>query len=459
MFFSSSVISSDDDESGEELVSGTTNLQMTQPQSQSQASVPFHEQDTQLSDPDSDDVADVGTADSDYEANLCSGEPNIVGGVFHADPLTQAVSDNAMEAWKEQDAALLLCVSKHKKHLLQTHWLLVGLAGCELRESTKHFGFKGADQHAYMLDAYRRWIEVYEEKVVEPPHDPNMFKRPVGVTKRTWQLALMIFKTSINRKAGSTSIALTLEDPSAANLSAKSAKKYAFQPLRGDLLLKKFVGDLKKRFDNSYSTIWKGVAPDWPHLKSGTTKWDLLPQMLKNAKLKSDVKDWMAWVCLGPFHLDCPFLRSCKNQSRAGPAQTTAEYLERHTAERGVMGLTSRANARRLMRGQGRQQVTGGDVDGQSQGTRPPSPISAQMLLCQQEKNTIQREQMAMGRVELASNLINQAIHYASEPVNLSDSQALQDLKARRVRMLMASVDAICPDGASERPAQMPRME
>jgi hypothetical protein len=62
---------------------------------------------------------------------------------------------------------------------------------------------------------------------------------------------------------------------------------------------------------------------------------------------------------------------------------------------------------------------------------------------------------MAMGRVELASKLLNQGIHYASEPVNPSESQAVQDLKARRVRMLLASVDAICP----ERPTHMPRTE
>ncbi|KAJ1426592.1 hypothetical protein B484DRAFT_450645 [Ochromonadaceae sp. CCMP2298] len=256
------------------------------------------------------------------------------------------MSENAMESWEAQDAALINCIAKHKKHILQTHWLLVGLAGCELRESTKHFGFKGADQNAYMLDAYRRWIDMYEEKLLEPPHDPGMFKKSQGVTKRTWQLALMILKTSINRKTGAISAALALVEPAATNLPPKPAKKYAFQPLRGDLLVKKFVGDLKKRFNNSYFPIWRGVAPDWPHLKSGTTKWELLPKMLKSAGIKADVKDWFAWVCLGPFHLDCPFLRTPRGRERGGPAQSTSEYLKRHTAERGVISLTSTGNRR-----------------------------------------------------------------------------------------------------------------
>jgi hypothetical protein len=299
------------------------------------------------------------------------------------------MSDNAMEAFKAQDAALLLCLSKHKKHILQTHWLLVGLAGCELRESTKHVGFKTSDQHAYMLDAYRRWIDMYVTKVPEPPHDPTMFKKPDGVTKRTWQLSLMILKTAINRKAGATSAALAQANPSSASLSADSTKKYAYQPLRGGLLLKKFVGDLKKRFSNSYITIWRSVAPDWPHLKSGSSKWELLPKMFNNAKLKADVKDWFAWVALGPFHLDCPFLRAPRPPGRAGPSQTAVEYEARHTAETGVIDLTGRAAARRLMRGQGCQQVTGGPVESapQSHGTRLLSPMSQQMLLCQQEKN------------------------------------------------------------------------
>ncbi|KAJ1391524.1 hypothetical protein B484DRAFT_285060, partial [Ochromonadaceae sp. CCMP2298] len=405
-------------------------------------------------DPDSDEgglAADEIL--SDYEEGLVSAPPNLVEGVFHRDPLTQAMSDNAMEAFKDQGAALLLCLSKHKKHILQTHWLLVGLAGCELRESTKQFGFKSSDQHAYMLDAYRRWIDMYETKVPEPPHDPGMFKKPNGVTKRTWQLALMILKTAINRKAVATSAALAQANPQAASLTADSTKKYAYQPLRGDLLLKKFVGDLKKRFSNSYITIWRIVAPDWPHLKSGSTKRELLPKMLTNAKLKADVKDWFAWVALGPFGLDCPFLRALRLSDRGGPTQTAMEYEARHTAETGVLGLTGRAAARRLMRGQGRQQVTGGPVESepQSQGIRPPSPMSQQMLLCQQEKNSLQREQMAMGRVELAANLMNQAIHYASEAVDYSESPAVQELKARRVRMLMASVEDLCP----ERPTQM----
>ncbi|KAJ1385258.1 hypothetical protein B484DRAFT_410548 [Ochromonadaceae sp. CCMP2298] len=79
--------------------------------------------------------------------------------------------------------------------------------------------------------------------------------------------------------------------------------------------------------------------------------------------------------------------------------------------------------------------------------------MSEQMLLCQQEKNTIQREQIAMGRVELVANLMNQAIHDASEAVDYTEYPAVQELKARRVRMLMASVDDLCP----ERPSQMPR--
>jgi hypothetical protein len=79
--------------------------------------------------------------------------------------------------------------------------------------------------------------------------------------------------------------------------------------------------------------------------------------------------------------------------------------------------------------------------------------MSEQMLLCQQEKNTILREQMAMGRVELAANLMNQALYYESEAVDYSESPAVQKLKARRVRMLMASVDDLCP----KHPTQMPR--
>jgi hypothetical protein len=208
--FSSSVISSDDDASSLDAGSVPIHLSlpmslyaMSQSQSQTQLSVPFEEAETQISDRDSDCGGDVA-AESDYEANFVSAEPNIVGGIFHADPLTQAMSDNAMEAWVAQDAALINCINKHKMHILQTHWLLVGLAGCELRESTKHFGFKGADQNAYMLDAHRRWIDVYEEKVPEPPHDPGMFKKPQGVSKRTWQLALMILKMPINRKASAT---------------------------------------------------------------------------------------------------------------------------------------------------------------------------------------------------------------------------------------------------------------
>jgi hypothetical protein len=57
-----------------------------------------------------------------------------------------------------------------------------------------------------------------------------------------------------------------------------------------------------------------------------------------------------------------------------------------------------------------------------------------------------------MGRVELAANLLNQAIHYASEAVDYSESPAVQEIKARRVRMLVKSVDDLCP----ERPTQMP---
>ncbi|KAJ1435889.1 hypothetical protein B484DRAFT_443993 [Ochromonadaceae sp. CCMP2298] len=168
--------------------------------------------------------------------------------------------------------------------------------------------------------------------------------------------------------------------------------------------------------------------------------------MLKNAGIYADIiKDWFAWVCLGPFHLDRFFLRTPRGRERGGPAQTTSEYLERHTADICVVALTGRAATRRQARGLGRQQVTGGSADAapQSQGTRTPSPMSEQMLLCQQEKNT----------VVLAANLMNQAIHYASEAVDYTESQAVQELKARRVRMRMASVDDLCP----ERSTQMPR--
>ncbi|KAJ1404910.1 hypothetical protein B484DRAFT_469888 [Ochromonadaceae sp. CCMP2298] len=146
----------------------------------------------------SDGSANVRDADSDYEDARVSARPHIVGGSFLCEMETQAVSNNAMQAHQDQDAELLKCLFKYKKHFLQTQWLLVGFAGSELRESTKKFGFKSHEQGSYMLDAYRRSIDLYDAEVLSPSHDPDMFKRPHDVSKRMWQLALMILKTSIN---------------------------------------------------------------------------------------------------------------------------------------------------------------------------------------------------------------------------------------------------------------------
>ncbi|KAJ1408441.1 hypothetical protein B484DRAFT_403532 [Ochromonadaceae sp. CCMP2298] len=317
--------------------------------------------------------ANVSDADSDYEDSRASARPNFVAGAFLCEMETQAVSDNAMQAHHDNDADLLKCLIKYKKQILQTHWLLVGFAGSELRESTKQVGFKSHEQGSYMLDAYRRWIDLYEVEVPSPPHDLDMFNRPHDVSKRTWQLALMILKTSINRRAGETAAASIAADPTAAALLASKRVTYAFQPLDGRLLVKKFNGDLKKRFVNCYAPIWNKVAPNYPAIPSGKTKWDLLKKMLSQANIKSDVKDWFAW-----------------------------------------------------------------------------------MLKCQVEKNNMQRQQLEMARIELSTNLINQAIHYASEPPIQDESDEVKEMRCRRVRIFLSSLDLMCP----EQPlAQVPRLD
>ncbi|KAJ1399056.1 hypothetical protein B484DRAFT_406449, partial [Ochromonadaceae sp. CCMP2298] len=122
----------------------------------------------------------------------------------------------------------------------------------------------------------------------------------------------------------------------------------------------KFNGDLKKRFVNCYAPIWNKVAPNYPAIPSGKTKWDLLKKMLSQANIKSDVKDWFAWVVLGPSHLDVCSLRAPRPAARGGPAANGEAYLARHTAETALIGMTGRRAARALMAGRGRQSVNGG---------------------------------------------------------------------------------------------------
>jgi hypothetical protein len=436
MFSSSSCVSSSEDE-GSPLgrVLSTTSLlssMMMNSTSHSQAALEVESESQPQTQPEngSDGSANVSDADSDYEDARVSARPHIVGGSFLCEMETQAVSDNAMQAHQDQDAELLKCLIKYKKQILQTHWLLVGFAGSELRESTKQFGFKSHEQGSYMLDAYRRWIDLYEAEVPSPPHDPDMFKRPHDVPRRTWQLALMILKTSINRRAGETAAASIAADPTAGALLASKRVTYAFQPLDGRLLVKKFNGDLKKRFVNCYAPIWNKVAPNYPTIPSGKTKWDLLKKMLSQANIKADVKDWFAWVVLGPSHMDVCSLRAPRPVARGGPAANAEAYMARHTAETALIGMTGRRTARALMAGRGRQSVHGGPAVSEIGDSRS-SPISQQMLKCQVEKNNMQRQQLEMARIELSTNLISQAIHYASEaPIHEESAE----IKAMRFR-------------------------
>jgi hypothetical protein len=141
---------------------------MSQPMSMSQGGAAAFTQDPfQEGLPDLDDELDsVQNVELDSGAPVCEED-------YFADPETLALAQNAEEAWLEEDILLHSCIDKNKKHLLQTHLLIVGLAGCELRESTKQMALKARDQDAYFLDAYRRWIDLYETMVCEPPADPK----------------------------------------------------------------------------------------------------------------------------------------------------------------------------------------------------------------------------------------------------------------------------------------------
>ncbi|KAJ1396812.1 hypothetical protein B484DRAFT_472200, partial [Ochromonadaceae sp. CCMP2298] len=160
MFFSRSCVSSSEDEGSPLGRALATTSALVSPimYGPSHAAVDVEEESqlqTQL-EQGSEASANVSDADSDYEDSRVSARPNFVAGAFLCEMETQAVSDNAMQAHHDNDADLLKCLIKYKKQILQTHWLLVGFAGSELRESTKQVGFKSHEQGSYMLDAYRR---------------------------------------------------------------------------------------------------------------------------------------------------------------------------------------------------------------------------------------------------------------------------------------------------------------
>ncbi|KAJ1401451.1 hypothetical protein B484DRAFT_437824, partial [Ochromonadaceae sp. CCMP2298] len=79
------------------------------------------------------------------------------------------------------NAALIKCLKTYSKHLLQTHWLILAYAGVEIRTNNIQNLMRSAEQKNLILDGYIRWIDLYQEKVLDgPPGNPNMFKMPVG---------------------------------------------------------------------------------------------------------------------------------------------------------------------------------------------------------------------------------------------------------------------------------------
>jgi hypothetical protein len=105
---------------------------------------------------------------------------------LEADLETQGLLRVAVELYEAEktraagaEKKLALCMKNYSVQLKQTHWMLVGFAGVEMRESNKQTPLRAADASAYMLAAYVRWIDVYEGSVIEgPPGARDMFKMP-----------------------------------------------------------------------------------------------------------------------------------------------------------------------------------------------------------------------------------------------------------------------------------------
>jgi hypothetical protein len=220
------------------------------------------------------------------------------------------------------NTVLMKCLKTHSKHLLQTHWLILAYAGVELRSNNIQTLLKLAEQRNIILDAYIRWIDIYEEKVLDgPPGNSNMFKKPLGVTASVWRNALILQQDQVNK------------------------------PVNGKGLLKKFSDQFKTRCSGHYNIAWQATfPPNFPlGIKSGVTKWDLLAELQVYTQEKPDNKDYWAWINLGPFGVDAEILRS-PLPPVSGPFRTAFDFSRKHTGERTALEQVGRKEHRQALR-------------------------------------------------------------------------------------------------------------
>jgi hypothetical protein len=220
------------------------------------------------------------------------------------------------------NAALIKCLKTYSKHLLQTHWLILAYAGVEIRTNNIQNLMRSAEQKNLILDGYIRWIDLYQEKVLDgPPGNPNMFKMPVGVSPSVWRNALILQQDQSNK------------------------------PVNGKGLLKKFNDQFKARCHAHYALAWQAVFPaNFPNgIRSGISKWDLLAELQVYTQEKPDNKDYWAWINLGPFGMDAELLRA-PLPPEGGPFRTAADFARKNTAERITQESVGRQQHRQQLR-------------------------------------------------------------------------------------------------------------
>ncbi|KAJ1406246.1 hypothetical protein B484DRAFT_404189, partial [Ochromonadaceae sp. CCMP2298] len=91
-------------------------------------------------------------------------------------PDHQALIQHATQVLNNADKVLYNLITKHADVLLKSHFIVVALAGAEMRDTLT--GMKEDEQYILVMHAYLRWVKIYETMLQKPPHDERMFFRP-----------------------------------------------------------------------------------------------------------------------------------------------------------------------------------------------------------------------------------------------------------------------------------------
>jgi hypothetical protein len=177
-----------------------------------------------------------------------------------AQPNLEAMNEHAIATLNAADAVLSKLMKKHIDILKHTHFLLIALAGAEMRKELT--GMKQSEQYTLIMHSYLRWSKCYTGYLYKPPHDPFMYHKPTDFPQDLWELALLI--------------------PGGKVLTLASVHR-------------KYLEDVMASFNNFYGVVWS-----WAPIGSGKVKWEKIEKMRADVitmfsdKRTFSMKSWMA---------------------------------------------------------------------------------------------------------------------------------------------------------------------